>query len=235
VAAQPPGLPDPVPVPPLTNIQPPEAASTRLISVPTGCAAPEPERAVFVGTVTVTDTATARFQVLQLLSGSTTGFEVGGLIDVRYGDDVRFLEEGTSYIVGAGLDDEAGVLYSNVRPPAPLYGGSDVAGINESDVDCPQVEDPVRTLTTDATSVESGVITPLSRSKGDLLRAILEPLAVAFVVLLGLVALKLLVFTVARAMRDIGSEARVNRRRPRPRGGRGPVARRPRGRARAGL
>jgi hypothetical protein len=222
-------------VPPLTKIEPPEAASTRLISVPTGCAAPEPERAVFVGTVTVTDTATARFQVLQVLSGSTAGFEVAGLIDVRYGDDVRFLEEGTSYIVGAGLDEDAGVLYSNVRPPAPLYGGSDVAGVNESDVDCPQVEDPVRTLTTDATSVESGVITPLSRAKGDLLHAIFDPVAIAFVVLLGLVALKLLVFSVARAVRDIGTEARVSRRRPRRPGRRGPAARPPRARARAGL
>ena len=191
---------------------------------------------MFVGTVTVTDTVTARYEVLQVLSGSTAGFEVGRLIDVRYGDDVRFLETGTSYIVGAGLDQDAGVLYSNVRPPAPLYGGSDVAGLNVSDVDCPRVEDPVRTLTIEGISVESGVITPLSRAKGDLLHAILDPLAVAFVVILGLVALKLLIFTVARAVRDIGSERGVSRRRrpgP-PRRRRGPVARPPRARARVG-
>jgi len=234
-AAQTPDLPDPQPVPSLPPIEPPVAASTRLVAVPTGCASPTPERAVFVGTVTVTDPATARYQVLQVLSGSTAGFEVGGLIDVRYGDDVRFLETGTSYIVGAALDDDAGVLYSNVRPPAPLYGGSDVAGVNVSDVDCPRVEDPVRTLTVDGTSVESGVITPISRAKGDLLHAILDPLAVAFVVLLGLVALKLLIFTVARAVRDIGSERGVSRRRPGPpRRRRGLVARPPRARARVG-
>jgi hypothetical protein len=232
----PPGLPDPAPVPPLPTIEPPATASTRLVTVPAGCGAPEPERVVFVGNVTVTDTATARYQVQQILSGTTAGYEVGGLIDIRYGDDVRFLEPGTTYIVGAGLEPDAGVLYSNVRPPAPLFGGSDVAGLNVSDVECPRVEDPVRTLSADATSVESGVLTPLSRAKGDLIHAIVDPLAVAFVVLLGLVALKLMVFAVARAVRDIGSDSssRVRRRpRQRPRR-RGLVARPPRARARVG-
>jgi hypothetical protein len=231
VAAQPPGLPDPQPVPSLPVIEPPAAASTRLVAVPSGCGAPAPERVVFRGTVTVTDTATARYRVDQILSGTTAGYEVGGLIDVRYGDDVRFLEPGTTYIVGAGVDD-AGVLMSNVRPPAPLFGGSDVAGVNVSDVDCPRVEDPVRTLSDDATSVESGVLTPLSRAKGDLFHAIFDPLAVAFAVLVGLVALKLLIFAVGRAVRDIGSEQAVRRgRRRRPRG---PAARPPRERLRAG-
>jgi hypothetical protein len=104
--------------------------------------------------------------------------------------------------------------------------------VNVSDVDCPRVEDPIRTLSEDATSVESGVLTPLSRARGDLFHAIFDPLAVAFVVLVGLVGLKLLIFAVARAVRDIGSEQAVRRgrrRRPRDR-----AARPPRERARAG-
>jgi hypothetical protein len=233
-AAQPPGLPDPVPVPSLPAIEPPVAASTRLVTVPAGCGAPTPERVVFVGNVTVTDTATARYEVQQVLSGTTSGYEVRGLIDIRYGDDVRFLAPGTTYIVGAGLDPDSGVLYSNVRPPAPLSGGSDVAGVNVSDVDCPRVEDPIRTLSAAATSVESGVLTPLSRAKGDLIHAIVDPLAVAFVVLVGLVGLKLMVFAVARTLRDIGRDNsdRVRRARRPPPPGRGVVARPPRARAR---
>ena len=216
--AQPPGLPDPQPVPSLPEIEPLQSASTRLVAVPSGCAAPTPEKVVFTGNVTVTDSATARFQVVQVLAGSTSGYEVRRLIDVRYGDDVRFLTPGTTYIVGAGVDPDTGVLFSNVRPPAPLFGGSDVAGVNVSDVDCPQVEDPVRTLTADGRSVESGVLTPLSGSKGDLLRAILQPLGIAFLVIVGLAALKHLVFAVGRAIWSIGdSEVSARRRRSRQR------------------
>jgi hypothetical protein len=229
--AAPPGLPDPQPVPTLPEIEPAESASGRLVAVPSGCGSPTPEKVVFVGNVTVTDSVTARYQVVQVLAGSTAGFEVRGLIDVRYGDDVRFLEPGTTYIVGAGLDPQLGVLMSNVRPPAPLFGGSDVAGVNVSDVDCPQIEDPIRTLTADGRSVESGVLTPLSHAKGDLFHAILDPLGIAFLVVLGLTALKLMVFSVGRALRDIGVETRdVSARRARRR----TAVRRPRARARVG-
>lgn len=218
LAAEPPALPDPQPVPSLPTIDPLESASTRLVAVPSGCAAPTPEKVVFTGNVTVTDSATARFQVVQVLAGSTAGYEVRRLIDVRYGDDVRFLEPGTTYIVGAGVDQDTGVLFSNVRPPAPLFGGSDVAGVNVSDVDCPQVEDPIRTLTADGRSVESGVLTPLSGSKGDVLGAILRPLGIAFLVILGLVALKHLVFALGRTIWAIGDGGgAVSGRRPRSR------------------
>lgn len=216
--AAPPGLPDPEPVPSLPEIEPLQAASTRLVAVPSGCAAPAPEKVVFTGNVTVTDSVTARFQVVQVLAGSTAGYEVSRLIDVRYGDDVRFLQPGTTYIVGAGVDPDTGVLFSNVRPPAPLFGGSDVAGVNVSDVDCPQVEDPIRTLTADGRSVESGVLTPLSGSKGDLLRAVLQPLGVAFLVIVGLAALKHLVFAVGRALWAIGDgDVSARKRRSRQR------------------
>src|SRR5687768_17083819 len=78
-SAQPPELPEPQPVPSLPPIEPPTAASTRLIAVPSGCASPPAEKVVFVGNVTVTDTATARYQVVQVLAGSTSGYEVRNL------------------------------------------------------------------------------------------------------------------------------------------------------------
>lgn len=205
-------LPDPQPVPSLPAIEQPEAASTPLIVIPPGCAAPKPEQAVFVGTLLISDAATGRFRVEQLRSGSVDGFAVNGLIDVRYGDEVRFLEPNARYIVGAGTDPISGVLVSKVRPPAPRFGGNDVAGIDDSEEECPPVEDPVRTLTIDSGGVESGVLTPLADAKSDLLLALLEPLGVAFAVLLGLVAIKLLVFALARTLRDLNApHERVSR------------------------
>lgn len=211
VAAQ--ELPEPVPVPALPPIAEPGAASTRLIPVPAGCASPPQEQVVFVGTMVLGDTSTARFAIQSIRSGSATGFEVGGLIDVRYGDEVRFLDVDTTYIVGAGVDPVSHVLASAVRAPAPLFGGNEIAGIDDSDVECPRLGDPVRTLLTDGTSVESGVLTPLQNAKGDILRALLQPIGVAFLILLGLSAVKLLVFAMGRSLRDLGSVERLPRRR----------------------
>ena len=206
-------LPQPLPVPALPPIADPNAASTRLVPVPPGCAAPPQEQVVFVGTMVLGDTSTARFSIESIRSGSAAGFEVSGLIDVRYGDEVRFLDVNSSYIVGAAIDPVSHVLASAVRAPAPLFGGNEIAGVDDSDVDCPRVGDPVRTLLPDGTSVESGVLTPLGNAKGDILRAVLEPIGVAFLILLGLTAVKLLVFAMGRSLRDLGSVERTPRRR----------------------
>jgi hypothetical protein len=211
VAAQ--ELPEPVPIPALPPIADPNAASTRLVPVPVGCAAPPLEQVVFIGTMVLSDTSTARFAIQSIRSGSVAGFEVGGLIDVRYGDEVRFLDVDSTYIVGAGVDPATGVLSSAVRSPAPLFGGNEIAGIDDSDVDCPRLGDPVRTLTIDGTSIESGVLTPLRNAKGDIARAVLQPIGVAFLILVGLAAIKLLLFAMGRSLRDLGSEERPARRR----------------------
>ena len=198
-------LPPTVPLPVLGPIDDPDPDSARLIPVPPACAAPAGEQAVFVGTLVVHDAATARFIVGRVRSGSVDGFAVNGLIDVRYGPEVRFLDAGTSYIVGAAVDPETGVLSSKVSRPAALFGGSEVAGVDASDSRCPVVDDPVRTLMIDGRGVDTGVLRPLRSAKGEILRALLQPLGVAVLVLIGLVALKLLVFAVARSIRDIGS------------------------------
>ena len=201
-------LPEPAPIPPLPPIEVPTEASARLIVVPPGCPAPQAERAVFTGRLVASDAATARFRVDQVRSGQVDGYAVGGLIDVRYGDEVRFLDLEQQYIVGAGVDAETGVLFSRVSPSSPLFGGNDIAGVDDSDVECPYVEDPIRTLTMQGTSVESGVLSPLSAASGDLVFAVLQPLGVAMIVLLALVALKHLVFAMGRTARDLGSPRR---------------------------
>jgi hypothetical protein len=197
-------LPEPTPLPSLPPIDDPGAVSTRLIPIPTGCSAPKPEQLVFVGTLITNDAFTGRFHVDELRSGSPAGFEVASLIDIRYGDEVRFLRAGTKYLVGARIDPDLGVLVSTVRAPAPLFGGSDVAAIDQANVVCPKVDDPVRTLLADGTSVESGVLTPIKGAKRQIVRAIVQPVGVAIVVLVGLTCLKLLVFALGRTVRDLG-------------------------------
>jgi hypothetical protein len=117
---------------------------------------------------------------------------------------VRFLDLDEQYIVGAGVDGDSGVLFSRVSPPAPLFAGNDVVGVDDPDVACPAVQDPIRTLTTEATSVESGVLSPLADAKSDLLLAVLQPAGVALAVLVVLALLKLLVFALGRTARDLG-------------------------------
>jgi hypothetical protein len=213
------------PIPSLPPIEDPNALSSPLVPIPAGCPTPREEQAVFVGTLVVHDEATARFVVGRVRSGTLAGFTVAGLVDVRYGDEARFLDAGTTYLVGAGIDERTGLLSSTVRAPAPLFGGNEVAGVSATDLVCPSIDDPVRTLLLDGTNVESGVATPIIDAKREVLRAILQPIGVALLVVIGLASLKLLVFAAGRSIRDVGE------RRPKPTVNRPVPARRARRRA----
>lgn len=176
-----------------------------LVVSPTGCAVPAPATAVFVAQLAYTDVppTTARFRLQRVLAGSLDGFVSGRLVDVRYGDETRFLTIGSTYIIGVTVSPSAGVLVSTVREAAPLFGGDAVIGANDSDVDCPRVEDPVRTLTAEGGPVDTGVLTPMKGQGGSLLSAMLRPFAVAFAVLLLLVLVKHALFAVGRSLRDV--------------------------------
>jgi hypothetical protein len=89
-----------------------------------------------------------------------------------------------------------------VRDPRPLFGGDAVVGLDDSDIDCPELDDPVRTFLADGAAVEASLLTPLDGSGDKLRRAVLLPFAVAFAVLLALVVVKHLVFAFGRALRD---------------------------------
>lgn len=196
-------LPDPVPVPGLPPIADPNIASERLLPIPPGCPAPEREQVVFIGTLTRNDTITARFTIDQVRAGSVEGFSRAGMIDIRYGNEVRFLETGAQYIVGAAVDVEQRALVSKVREEAPLFGGSEIAGVNASDTVCPVVDDPVRTLRADGSTVETGVLSSLDGAGPMVLRAVLQPIGAALAILVGVVALKLLIFAMVRSLRDL--------------------------------
>jgi hypothetical protein len=196
------------PAAPTTTLAPGQLppAQGPLVVVPTGCFAPTPARAVFIGRLTNTDVppTTARFVLDRVLAGDVNGYSGGNLVDVHYGEETRFLTIGQRYIVGVVVDPTTGLLVSTVREAAPLFGGDAVIGANDSDIDCPRVEDPVRTLNADGSAVDTGVLTPLDGQGSSLLSAILRPFVIAFAVLLLLVLVKQSAFAVGRSLRDMG-------------------------------
>jgi hypothetical protein len=190
----------PVELPP--PIVDPKVVSAPLIVTPAGCTAPPAPVAVFVATLADADATTARFGVEQIRAGSLDGYAVDTIVDVRYGDDIRFLHPGEQYLVGAAPDAVTGLLSSKVRLPAPLFGGDAVIGVNDTDVHCPRFEDGVKTLRADGTDVDTGVLAPLTTAKRSLLKAVLKPLGIAIGVLIVLAAIKLLVFAMVRTIRE---------------------------------
>ncbi|HSM66014.1 MAG TPA: hypothetical protein VK860_06900 [Ilumatobacteraceae bacterium] len=172
---------------------PTEQDSNELIPVPPGCPRPDPAAVAFVGTMIGKDDVTqvVRFRIDQVRAGSPAPWAIDGLIDVRYGADYRFLDEGEQYLVGAGSDPVYGVLSSRVRPAEPTFGGNDVVGVDDLAVECPELDDPVRTVNLDGTSVDSGVLSLLTEDRRLLLATIAVPAALVFAALLAIVILKM--------------------------------------------
>ena len=175
---------------------PPDSAVTEtnpLIPVPDGCPRPDPAAVTFVGTMIGKDDVTevVRFRIDQIRAGSAEPWAIEGLIDVRYGDDYRFLDEGEQYLIGAGPDPVYGALSSRVRPPEPTFGGNDVIGVDDLSVTCPELDDPIRTLNLDGTSVDSGVLSLLTEDRRLLLATLAVPAALVAAALLALVLLKM--------------------------------------------
>jgi hypothetical protein len=169
------------------------ADTNPLIPVPDGCPRPDPAAVAFVGTMIGKDDVTqvVRFRIDQLRAGSAAPWAIEGLIDVRYGDDYRFLDEGEQYLIGAGPDPVYGVLSSRVRPAEPTFGGNDVVGVDDLAVSCPELDDPIRTVNLDGTSIDSGVLSLLTEDRRLLLATIAVPAALVTAALLALVLLKM--------------------------------------------
>ena len=195
-----------VPPPPDTTVP---GANPPLVVVPPTCPNPDPAVLAFVGTATGKDdiAQVVRFRIDQLRAGSASDWAVDGLIDIRFGDDYRFLDIGEQYLVGAGFDREYAALSSNVRPPEPSFGGNDVVGVDDSAVECPRVDDPVRTLLVDGTDVDSGVMSLLFDDRRVLLATIAVPTAVAFVALVVLVLFRMFVGLATKGVFQLGRAA----------------------------
>lgn len=171
-----------------------------LIPVPTGCSAPVPPYVVFVGEVVDRDVRTIRYQIESIRFGRTEPFAGGDRIDVRYGLDAQYLDDGERYLVSAVVDPDLGVLVSRVTPPIEHFGGDEVIGVSESDVECPEFDDPMRTLHLDGTAVEGGVLEPFLDARVRILGAILVPAALALGAIFLLASLRLSVAGVYRGI-----------------------------------
>ncbi|MEO1059598.1 MAG: hypothetical protein AAFY28_22060 [Actinomycetota bacterium] len=185
------------------------ADTTRLIPIPAGCDAPDPAAVAFVGTVVGKDDVVqvVRFQIDQLRAGSASEWAIDGLIDVRYGIDYRFLDDGQQYLVGAGFDREVGALVSTVRPPAPTFGGNDVIGLDDTAVECPVIDDPVRTVNLDGSDVDSGVLSLLFEDRQVLIATLAVPTVIAMVAMVAIVILRALAAVSMRGVFELGRAA----------------------------
>jgi hypothetical protein len=154
-----------------------------LLPVPLGCEAPRMPHIVFVGDVVDRDFRTIRYRIERIRNGSAAPFASQNLIDVRYGLDSMYLVDGETYLVAAVVDADLGLLVSRVTPPIENFGGDEVIGVSETDVDCPEFEDPMRTLHLDGTDIDAGVLDPFLRSKFRIAGAFLIPIAAAVGVL----------------------------------------------------
>lgn len=217
--------PPPTVAPPTTVVVP-EASRTWPVPVPSACDAPPLPDVVFVGTVQATDYRTGRFRIDQVRAGAIERFAFGDVVDVRYDIDAKYLELGEQYLVGASVDPDTAALTSRITAPDPLFGGDEIIGEAETDVECPILVDPVRTLSPNGLPVESGLITPMTEAKGDLLGSLLLPLGIALGVVLGLASLRWFLtglgygvgslFRLAREPREVRAVRRTNLRARQP-------------------
>jgi len=177
------------------------AASAPLVPIPEGCPKPPVASVVFVGRVIAKDSRVARFQIDQVRAGSTAGYALGNLMDVRYGSDVEFLNTDEVYLVGAVPQGIDLALTSKVREAKPLLGGNAVVGLTEKSSECPKIEDPVRTFHPDGSEIDASMFKGLATKKKQIALAFVKPMLAVLGIVLALVLVRWLLTAVAVAVR----------------------------------
>lgn len=223
-----PALVEAQPPPPTDPAAP--AGRVPLVEVPVGCPIQPLPDVVFVGTVVASDFRTVRFRIDQARAGDISQFAAGDLVDVRYAIDAKYLRDGSQYLIAARYDPEISSLRSRVRPEQPIYGGDEIIGATESELECPDTTDPLRTMHVDGAKVDSGLLAPLVDERQGLLRALLVPLIVVFGAVFALASARWILTGFGRGVESLAvssSNARAERaapgkRRPVPAGAGGP-------------
>jgi len=177
------------------------AASAPLVPIPEGCPEQPVASVVFIGRVIAKDYRVARFQIDQVRAGTTVGYALGNLIDVRYGNDVEFLNTNEEYLVGAVPQGVDLALTSKVREAKPLLGGNAVVGLTEKASECPKIEDPVRTFHPDGSAIDASMFKGLSTKKKQIALAFAKPMLAVAGIVLGLALIRWLFTAVALAVR----------------------------------
>ena len=174
-------------------------------TVPSSCTTPEPLRSVFVGEVSRVEANFVLFEVLSERHGTVADLLRDGVLTVRYPiDDVRYLDVGRRFLVGAvaapsGIRGDVPVLESKVRVPPDMFGGDAVAAVQR--VSCPDYEDPVRTLRVNGDPIDTGILRPMLSDRAGLLRAFLLPIGAGLALLFLLAATRVLITGSIRGMR----------------------------------
>ena len=185
---------------------------TTQTTLPVGCVAPRAAIATFLGELVSADDSAAIFRVVQVRGGSLGAYVNAGAIAVRYTErETRFLQVGTTYLVGAGGSELFSTLESKVRAKKQLFAGDAVVGIDESDKPCPVIEDPVLTLLPNGQPINAGVFSLLGNARGGLLRALVLPLLFILVFLVGLVITKRLFVGAETISKKPASRRKVSR------------------------
>ena len=185
---------------------------TTQTTLPAGCVAPRAAIATFLGELVSADDAVAIFAVVQVRGGSLGAYVNAGAISIRYAErETRFLQVGTTYLVGAGGSELFSTLESKVRAKKQLFAGDAVVGIDESDKPCPDIEDPVLTLLPNGQPINAGVFSLLRNGRGGLVRAAVLPLLFALLFLVGLVITKRLFVGAETISRKPVSRSKVSR------------------------
>ena len=179
-----------------------------LVPVPVGCTAPPLPHIVFVGKVVDRDFRSVRFEIQQIRAGQAAPFASGNEIDVRYGLDAQYLHDGERYLVSAPVDPDLGLLVSRVTPVVANFGGDEVIGVSESDVNCPAFENPLRTLHLDGTPLAADPLKPFLDSRLRVLGALLVPIAVAVGVIFLLATFRLSIAGLYHSVVDVGRRTR---------------------------
>lgn len=154
-----------------------------LVAVPLGCQPPTLPYVVFEGTLIDSDDRTGRFLIREIRAGDPAPYAIEGQIDIRYGNEIQYLDVDQDYVVSAGEEPSLGLLSSRIAAESPLFGGDDIIGLAEPDIDCPELVDPIRTLYPDGATIETSVLQPLSDDRRGLATAVLVPVAVTVGVL----------------------------------------------------
>ena len=174
-------------------------------TIPASCVTPPSLRSVFVGEVVRVEANFVLYDVLSERFGTVGDLLRDGVLTVRYPiDDVRYLERGERFLVGAiaapsGIRGDVPVLESKVRVPPDMFGGDAVAAVQR--VSCPDYEDPVRTLRANGDPIDTGILQPLLADRGGLLRAVAIALGTGIGLLFLLAATRVLITGAIRGMR----------------------------------
>ena len=185
---------------------------TTQTTLPAGCVAPRAAIATFLGELVSADDGAAIFSVVQVRGGSLGAYVNAGAISIRYAErETRFLQVGTTYLVGAGGSELFSTLESKVRAKKQLFAGDAVVGVDESDKPCPVIEDPVLTLLPNGQPINAGVFSLLRNGRAGLVQAVVLPLLFALVFLVGLVITKRLFIGAETISKKPVSRARVSR------------------------